>query len=336
MYDTGDESVRLLCFGDIKDLGSHPLLRIHSSCLASEVFGALDCDCADQLRESIKLIASEGRGLIIHLHQEGRGQGLSSKIKAIQKMQQERLSTVEAFDALGLDQDARTYEKALTILHELEVRSVRLITNNPRKVSYLESHGIHVEMVNTHPRIRAENAEYLRTKKTKLGHLLPLENEDSPVAPIRFYHSDQPWGELSNFSRHAVFLQGKVWPTVEHFYQAQKFAETSHEETIRCCPTPMRAKSLAREFGKKYRRHDWAKIKEDVMLEGLRAKFEQHPDLRDKLLSSEDRILVEHTDQDVYWGDGGTHGKGRNRLGQLLMQIRSEISKRSSSGAQTN
>jgi len=324
MYDSGDEHVRVVCLGELEDQGAEPLLRVHSSCLASEVFGAVDCDCADQLREAMKLIATEGRGLVVHLHQEGRGQGLSKKIRAIHRMQQEGLDTVEAFDVLGLEQDTRSYDAAVSLLQRLGISRVRLISNNPRKVRYLEHHGVRVTIVNTHPTVRPENAEYLKTKKVKLGHQLPLEADGRVNGTIRFYHSDQPWGELSNFSRHAVFIGGRIWPTVEHFYQAQKFAGTPHQEAIRRCQTPMLAKMRATALAEEYRRQDWPAVKKVVMLEGLRAKFGQHPDLAELLLRSGDRLLVEHTRNDTYWGDGG-NGTGQNRLGHLLMQVRAEV-----------
>lgn len=324
MYDSGDEHVRVVCLGEIEDQGPEPLLRVHSSCLASEVFGAVDCDCADQLREAMKLIATEGRGLVVHLDQEGRGQGLSQKIRAIHRMQQDGLDTVEAFDTLGLEQDTRSYDAVVRLLQHLGISSVRLISNNPRKVRYLQQHGVRVTMVNTHPTVRPENAEYLKTKKAKLGHELPLEADGRLNGMIRFYHSDQPWGELSNFSPHAIFISGRVWPTVEHFYQAQKFVGTPHEKTIRCCQTPMLAKLRATALAEKHTRRDWPTVKESIMLEALRAKFRQHPDLAERLLSSGDRLLVEHTRNDTYWGDGGD-GTGMNRLGHLLMQVRTEL-----------
>jgi GTP cyclohydrolase II len=324
MYDSGDDHVRIICLGDLQDQGAEPLLRLHSSCLASEVFGAVDCDCADQLREAMKLIATEGHGLIVHLQQEGRGQGLSKKIRAVRKMQRDGLDTVEAFDALGLEQDIRTYGPAVRLLLHLGTSAVRLISNNPRKARYLEQHGVTVTMVNTHPNVRPENADYLKIKNAKLGHQLPLEVDARLNSIIRFYHSDQPWGQLSNFSRHAVFLRGKVWPTLEHFYQGQKFVGRSHEEMIRRCQTPMLAKITATNLSAEHRREDWDSLKEMVMLEGLRAKFEQHPDLRERLVGSGARLLVEHTMNDSYWGDGGDGG-GENRLGNLLMQVRTEL-----------
>jgi GTP cyclohydrolase II len=326
MYDLGDESVRLVCRGEIHDQGPMPLFRMHSSCLASEVFGAVDCDCSDQLRDSMKLIAAEGRGLVIHLNQEGRGQGLSRKIRAVGLMQRKGLDTFEAFESLGLEQDPRTYGAAIAVLRHLDIRAVRLISNNPRKARFLEQHGVRVTSVRTHPVARSECGDYLKTKRDKLGHALQIEAEGKGKDHdnIRFYHSDQPWGELSNFSRHAVYLKSRVWPTVEHFYQAQKFADKPEEERIRRCSTPMLAKELATELASAYKRADWPAAMDEVMLEGLRAKFRQHPDLAEMLRRSGDRTLIEHTRNDSYWGDGGD-GSGKNRLGHLLMQVRAEL-----------
>jgi GTP cyclohydrolase II len=149
MYDTGNEGVRVVCFGDICQQGEKPLLRMHSSCLASEVFASTDCDCADQLRESMQRIAQEARGIIVHLHQEGRGHGLSKKIQAVHLMQFDRLDTVQAFDHLELKQDIRTYEAVVELLRLLKITSVRLISNNPNKIIYLKKNDIEVESVNS-------------------------------------------------------------------------------------------------------------------------------------------------------------------------------------------
>ena len=323
MYDMNDEDVRVVSMGDIHKLGTNPLVRIHSSCLASEVFGALDCDCACQLTESMKLIATEGRGLIIHLQQEGRGHGLSKKIRAVSQMQTANMDTADAFDAMGLEQDTRTYKAAVRLLWGLKISSVRLISNNPRKKSYLAKHGIKVETTRTHPTERPENIDYLRSKKTKLGHELQLEEDRTSDESILFYHSDQPWGDLSNFSAHSIYYDKIVWPTVEHYYQANKFSDMSIVEKIRCCPTPTLAKIRAYEYQHSIR-CGWLEERESVMLNGLRAKFNQHPDLRQHLLSSDERELIEHTKNDAYWGDGGD-GSGANRLGNLLMQVRDEL-----------
>lgn len=324
MYDSGDEYVRVVCRGALEDQGSEPLLRVHSSCLASEVFGALDCDCADQMRESMKLIAMEGRGMIVHLHQEGRGQGLSQKIRAVRLMQRDGLDTVQAFHALNLEQDTRSYDQTVHLLRRLGIAGVRLICNNPRKARYLEQHGVRVTIVPTHPKLRPESTEYLKTKRDKLGHSLQLAQEESPDGAIRFYHSDEKWGELSNFSRHAIYIRDRIWPTVEHFYQSQKFAGTANEEDIRRSNSPTEAKCLARALSKELKRSDWSAAKDAVMRAALHAKFHQHPDLAHLLLRSGDRLLVEHSHGDPYWGDGGD-GSGLNRLGRLLMELRIEL-----------
>ena len=323
MYDMGDEGVRLLALGDLADQGPSPLLRIHSSCLAAEVFGATDCDCADQLRESMRLIAEEGRGLIVHLQQEGRGHGLARKIAAVGLMQRNGLDTFEAFEAMGLRQDVRQYDSVAAILQSLGLGSVRLITNNPAKESELRQHGFDVQVVRTHPVVRPENIEYLRTKSSKLRHALSIEPLSNETGAIRFYHSDQTYGVLSNYSAHAVFLGSRVWPTAEHYYQAQKFAGSEREEQIRACRTATLAKHLAGRW-QLHVRQDWETAKEAVMFEVLRAKFTQHPDLGCMLVETGDRELIEHTASDAYWGDAGD-GSGENRLGLLLMRVRFEL-----------
>jgi len=324
MYDTGDEMVRLISFGDIFCQGNNPLFRMHSSCLSSETFGAVDCDCADQLRESMKMMATEGAGFIIHLHQEGRGQGLSNKIKAISKMQCDNIDTAESFIKMGLQLDTRGYNEVIKILKVLEFTKLRLISNNPRKIIALEEAGIIVEKVNTNPVIRPENAAYLHSKNLKLGHTLPLHEQSKLDAPVHFYHSDQPWGEFSNFSPHPIYLKGLIWQTVEHFYQAQKFADTPIEHKIRLAQSPIKAKQIAKSNCEKYNLKEWEYVKEMVMLQALNAKFNQHPQLKTMLLNTKHRHIAEHTKNDLYWGDG--HNKnGKNRLGQLLMQIRIDI-----------
>lgn len=324
MYDTGDDNYSLISMGDIAVQGEWPLFRVHSSCRASEVFGALDCDCKDQLVETMKNIAIEGRGLIFYQQQEGRGQGLSSKIKAVRMMEEKRIDTAQAFENLGLAQDVRAYAEAVSILKQLKISEVRLVSNNPRKRQYLNDHGIKTLSVHTNPNIRVENRNYLHTKNEKLGHKLPLQSLNDTTKAIYFYHSNQPWGELSNFSKHAVLIDGIIWPTTEHYYQAQKFQSKRHIEQIRCAASPILAKSTAYQMQDQFGRSDWIAVRESVMLFALRAKFTQHPNLAAKLRSSGERLLVELTKNDEYWGDPGD-GSGQNRLGQLLMQVRSEL-----------
>ena len=141
--------------------------------------------------------------------------------------------------------------------------------------------------------------------------------------PIHFYSTAGDYGAFSNFSRHAITLKGKRWPTSEHYFQAQKFAGTAHEEEVRACKTP----SLAANTGRSRKlplRRDWESVKDAVMMDAIRAKFTQHADLRELLLGTGDAELVEHTANDSYWGDGGD-GSGANRLGLLLMRLRAEL-----------
>lgn len=140
---------------------------------------------------------------------------------------------------------------------------------------------------------------------------------------ILFYRQNDPYGEFSNFSAHPVKLAGKVWPTSEHYFQGQKFAGTEHEEAVRNAKTPAMAAKLGRSRSLPLRA-DWETVKEDVMRDALRAKFEQHPKLKLLLISTGDAELIEHTRNDRYWADGGD-GTGKNRLGILLMELRAEL-----------
>lgn len=140
---------------------------------------------------------------------------------------------------------------------------------------------------------------------------------------IRFYRLNEPYGEFSNFSPHPVEMDGRIWPTSEHYFQAQKFADTEHEEAIRQAKSPMIAARMGRSRERPLR-PDWEAVKDDVMRRVLYAKFTQHQDLRSLLLYTRDAELIEHTKNDRYWGDGGD-GTGKNRLGQLLMELRTRL-----------
>jgi N-glycosidase YbiA len=140
---------------------------------------------------------------------------------------------------------------------------------------------------------------------------------------IDFYRVDDDFGEFSNFSPHPITLDGARWPTSEHYFQAQKFADAGVRERIRKATGPMEATRIGRDRKLKLRA-DWESAKVGVMHKALVAKFTQHAELRELLLSTGDAKLVEHTDNDSYWGDGGD-GRGRNMLGQLLMRVRSEL-----------
>src|SRR5882757_6246120 len=151
--------------------GAPPLLRIHSQCLTGDVFHSLRCDCRAQLEIAMKSIAAEGRGLLIYEHQEGRGIGLLNKLRAYE-LQDEGLDTVQANQQLGFEADLRDYALPAAILNYFGVKEVRLLSNNPDKVAALERAGIKV--VERAPIVApplATTAEYLKTKRDKLGHL---------------------------------------------------------------------------------------------------------------------------------------------------------------------
>lgn len=136
---------------------------------------------------------------------------------------------------------------------------------------------------------------------------------------IHFYNQCDPHYEFTNFYRRPVHIDGKIWPTTEHYFQAQKYTDASVREHIRKMHSPREAFEFSREHA--YNRSDWNEVREDIMRIALAHKFEEHQDLRDTLLATGDKRLVEHTANDSYWGDGGD-GKGKNRLGVLLMEVR--------------
>ena len=152
--------------------GQHGVpVRIHSECHTSEVFQSLRCDCREQLEAALEYIESEGIGIIIYLRQEGRGIGLFNKIEAY-ALQDRGLDTVAANGELGFAADLRTYENAVEVLRYLDVRSVRLLTNNPQKIDALTKHNIGVCRIPVRFTPNSHNASYLLAKKQKMKHLL--------------------------------------------------------------------------------------------------------------------------------------------------------------------
>jgi GTP cyclohydrolase II len=147
------------------------LVRVHSECLTGEAFHSLRCDCRDQLDLALERIQAAGAGAVLYLRQEGRGIGLGNKIRAYAK-QDEGLDTVDANLALGFEDDQRGYQVAADMLRDLGVRSVALMTNNPRKVEGLERDGIKVTRREPHEvEAHEHNRDYLKTKQDRLGHL---------------------------------------------------------------------------------------------------------------------------------------------------------------------
>jgi GTP cyclohydrolase II len=171
--DQGEtESALLLMLGDPTNRA--PLLRIHSQCLTGEVLGSLRCDCRGQLELAMSAIADEGSGLVIYEYQEGRGIGLMAKLRAY-ALQDQGLDTIEANEALGFDADYRDFSLAVAVLHELKVRQVRLMSNNPQKVEALTEGGIEIiELIACDAPPSPYALSYLRTKKQKMGHSLTI------------------------------------------------------------------------------------------------------------------------------------------------------------------
>jgi 3,4-dihydroxy 2-butanone 4-phosphate synthase / GTP cyclohydrolase II len=148
------------------------LVRVHSECLTGDVFGSRRCDCGPQLHQAMWQVAAAGCGVVVYMRQEGRGIGLAPKIKAY-KLQEQGYDTVEANEKLGFDMDLREYGLGAQILADLGLKTIRLLTNNPRKLVGLEGYGLEiVEQVPIRVKPNPHNARYLETKRKKLGHLL--------------------------------------------------------------------------------------------------------------------------------------------------------------------
>jgi GTP cyclohydrolase II len=172
------ETALALLLGDIHS--SPPVVRIHSQCATGDVFHSLRCDCHDQLHLALRVIAEKGAGILLYEHQEGRGIGLMEKLRAYQ-LQDEGLDTIEANLRLGHAIDLRDYQLTVHILRILDVRSVRLMTNNPEKINAVLSSGIQiVARLNADVPGSAHSAHYVATKREKLGH-----HSDSPLNTVQ-------------------------------------------------------------------------------------------------------------------------------------------------------
>ncbi|HEX6040638.1 bifunctional 3,4-dihydroxy-2-butanone-4-phosphate synthase/GTP cyclohydrolase II [Longimicrobium sp.] len=170
--------------GDVEGQ-SGVMVRMHSECLTGDVFHSMRCDCGEQLDAAMEQIEREGRGVIVYLRQEGRGIGLIHKLRAY-NLQDQGLDTVEANEALGFRADLRDYGIGAQILLDLGLSSIRLLTNNPKKIVGMDGYGLSVaEQLPLAVRPNPHNTGYLRTKRDRMGHLYPLDEQDGPMADER-------------------------------------------------------------------------------------------------------------------------------------------------------
>jgi len=186
-FSWGDhEEDNVLCMSRLgSNTGPH-LCRIQSACYTAEIFRSLDCDCHEQLDCSLKRISIEG-GLLIYCLCDGRGAGLYTKTLGLELGRTLGLDTSDAYERLGVPQDPRTYERAAFVLRYLNIQSIRLLTNNPRKISGISELGLSVVRESLEVRATDYSADYLRAKKLKMGHLLSqfdfLSNSEQPDTP---------------------------------------------------------------------------------------------------------------------------------------------------------
>ena len=161
-----------LYIGDFSNPKNTPIVRIHSECLTGDAFGSLKCDCGPQLHAATKMINDQGGGLLIYLNQEGRGIGLANKIRAY-SLQDQGFDTVEANHRLGFEDDERDFQLGATILKEMRINNIKLITNNPSKITTMNNYGINVvERIPLNVGQNKKNLRYLETKARKSGHLM--------------------------------------------------------------------------------------------------------------------------------------------------------------------
>ncbi len=170
-----------ISYGDLQNIV--PIVRIHSSCLFGESFHALDCDCADQLDSTLKLIKKNRSGVIVYQYAEGRGIGLENKIKALELQRTQKLNTVEAFALLGFEPDNRKYDIEMTALIDLRInKSIKAASQNPRKLEALQGAGFTItETVHPFVRVTKHNISELLAKKDLLGYNIAIDEEAGTI-----------------------------------------------------------------------------------------------------------------------------------------------------------
>ncbi len=174
-----DQEPLAIVWGDLKNASRPPLVRMHSSCFTGDVVDSLRCDCGDQLAIAMRMISEEGAGAVVYLPQEGRGIGLMAKLKAY-KLQDQGIDTVEANHKLGFKADMRDYMVGLQILKDLGLSEIRLLTNNPKKTDAFVYAGVNLRVTEQVPIIappQAEREYYMATKRDKMGHILPEDDQ---------------------------------------------------------------------------------------------------------------------------------------------------------------
>ena len=299
--------------------GKNVPVRVHDACATSELFHSEKCDCREQLETSLRMISKHG-GMVIYLPQEGRGIGLANKLKAYELQETKGLNTVEANIALGFPQDIRNYIAVKDILEHYGVKSIALISNNPRKKEELEKVGVDVvAMVPIIVETQSQLCQkYMTDKALLMAHNIPM---------IKFYDPTDDYGFLSNFYIYSFWgttfldFNEKVFiaKSGEHLYQSSKFTDVNIRNEILNASSPREAFDLSRKYAA-FVRSDWDNIKLQAMRHVLICKFRDGT-LRKKLLATGNTILAEESESDKYWG------LPANNLGKILMEIRAELKK---------
>jgi len=170
------EEDNVLCLANLKS-DENVLTRIQSACYTAEIFRSLDCDCHEQLEESIKQIHNEG-GILVYMLCDGRGAGLLNKVKGLELGRTKGLDTSQAYHQLNIPQDPRVYDKVVSVLSDLKIKSIKLLTNNPRKIEAIALSGINVTREPLEIQATEHSKPYLETKTTKMGHLMKQFKEN--------------------------------------------------------------------------------------------------------------------------------------------------------------